>query len=150
MDWGEVTGRVAVEACGAAREDVVLFCGDDAVGDALAAQAGTLVRRDDVGDPPPGLTIICLHAWLRRRPPAAQRAAIQAAGRLLRSRGLLVIADAMWSLPPDQLDDPGQFGDELDHVQTTGTLEGWVREAGFLPDTHRFAPGAGVLVALRA
>jgi hypothetical protein len=31
-------------------------------------------------------------------------------------------------------------------VQTTSTLERWARDAGFLPDTHRFAPGVGVMV----
>lgn len=149
VDWAGVTARVVVEACAATAEDVVLYAGDSAVADALAARVRTLVRRDGLDEPPPGLSIICLHGWLRRRPPAAQRAVIQAAARLLPPRGLLVVGDVMWSFPPDQIDAPEQFGDALEFVQTTATVEGWARAAGFLPDLHRFGSGAAVLIAIR-
>jgi hypothetical protein len=150
MSWAEVTGRVVVEACGVTADDVVLYLGDDAVAAALAAGPGVVIRRDDLDDPPTGVTIVCLHGWLRRRPPDAQRAAFRAVGRLLATRGLLVVGDVMWSLPPDQIDAPEQFGDALEHAPTTASVEAWAREAGFLPDTHRFGLGAAVLVALRA
>jgi hypothetical protein len=148
-DWAAVTGRVVVEACSATPEDVVLYLGDDAVASALAPRVGTLVRRDDLVDPPAGLSIICMHGWLRRRPPEAQRAALQAAARLLPPRGLLVVGDVMWSLPFAMIDEPEQFGDTITHAQTTSTVEKWAREEGFLPDMHRFGPGAAVLIAIR-
>jgi hypothetical protein len=149
VDWAGVTARVVVEACSATAEDVVLYAGDDVVADALSPRVRALTRRDDLADPPPGLSIICLHGWLRRRPPAAQRAVIQEAARLLPPRGLLVVGDVMWSFPPEQIDAPEQFGADLDFVQTTATVEGWARAAGFLPDLHRFGPGVAVLIAIR-
>ena len=149
MDWAAVTGRVVVEACSAAPEDVVLYCGDDAVADALSGRVKALVRRDGLGEPPAGVSIVVLHHWLRRRPPAAQRAILREAGRVLPERGLLVVGDAMWSFPRDMVDEPEQFGDALDHVQTTATVEAWAREAGFLPDLHRFGAGAAVLIAIK-
>jgi hypothetical protein len=174
-DWGELTGRVVIEACAAAPEDVVLYLGDDAVADALQARVRTLVRRSGspvgsgspagpgapvapgsamasspiLGDPPPGLSIICLNGWLRRLPPSAQRAVFTEAARLLPARGLLVVGDVMWSVPAADIDAPEQFGDALTHVQSTTTIEKWARETGFLPDLHRFGVGAAVLVAVR-
>ena len=62
---------------------------------------------------------------------------------------MLVVGDVMWSMPADQVDEPEQFGDEIQWAQTTATLEKWAREAGFLPDLHRFGAGVGVLVAIR-
>ncbi len=149
VDWAGVTGRVVVEACSATAEDIVLYCGDDAVAVELSGRVGTLVRHDSLAAPPAGLSIIALHGWLRRRPPAEQRAVIQEAGRLLPPRGLLVIGDVMWSLPAESIDEPEQFGDAIAHVQTTSTIEGWARAAGFVPDLHRFGPGVAVLIALR-
>lgn len=149
VDWAGVTGRVVVEACSPTPDDVVLYCGDDAVAADLAPRVRTLARRDGLTDPPPGLSIVCLHNWLRRRPPAEQRAAIREAGRLLPARGLLVVGDVMWSLPAHMIDEPEQFGDAIDHVQTTATLEGWAREAGFVPDLHRFGTGVAVLIAIK-
>jgi hypothetical protein len=149
MDWAGVTARVVVEACSATPEDIVLYIGDDAVAAELAPRVHTLVRRDALVDPPAGLSIICLHGALRRHPPAAQRALIQTAARLLPPRGLLVVGDVMWSFPPADIDAPEQFGDALEHVQTTATIEAWSRAAGFLPDLHRFGPGVAVLIAIR-
>lgn len=149
MDWAAVTGRVVVEACSATAEDVVLYCGDDAVAADLTSRVKTLARRDGLVDPPEGLSIICLHGWLRRRPPVAQRAIFRDAARLLPPRGLLVVGDVMWSLPAATIDEPEQFGDAIADVQTTTVLEGWAREAGFLPDLHRFGPGVAVLIAIR-
>ncbi len=148
-DWAAVTGRVLVEACCPTPEDVVLYLGDDAVADLLRCRVGTFVRRDDLEVAPAGVSIVCLHGWLRRRPPAAQAEAIGAAAGLLPPRGLLIIGDAMWSFAPARIDAPEQYGDALEYVQQTSTIEKWAREAGFLPDLHRFAPGAAVLVAVR-
>ncbi len=149
VDWAGVTGRVVVEACSATPEDVVLYCGDDAVAADLAPRVRTLVCRDAIADAPPGLSIVCLHGWLRRRRPEEQRAALRAAGKLLPTRGLLVVGDVMWSLPAATIDEPEQFGDAIEHVQTTATIEAWAREAGFVPDLHRFGPGVAVLVAIK-
>ncbi len=149
MDWAGVTARVVVEACSATSEDIVLYAGDDAVADALASRVHTLVHRDDLTDPPLGLSIICLHNWLRRRSPEEQRAVFHAAAALLPPRGLLVVGDIMWSFPPADIDAPEQFGDASEHAQTTATIEAWARAAGFLPDLHRFGPGVAVLIAIR-
>lgn len=149
MDWAGVTGRVVVEACSASPEDVVLYCGNSAVADELAPRVRALVRRDVLFDPPPGLSMVVLHDWLRRRPPEEQRAALREAGRLLPVRGLLVVGDVMWSLPPEMVDEPEQFGDDIGRAQTTTTIEKWAREAGFVPDLHRFGPGAAVLIAIK-
>lgn len=145
-----MTARVVVEACSATPEDIVLYIGDDVVAGELSARVHTLVRRDDLVDPPAGLSIICLHGSLRRRSPEAQRVLIQSAARLLPPRGLLVVGDVMWSFPRADIDEPEQFGDALDHVQTTATIEAWCRAAGFLPDLHRFGPGVAVLIAIRS
>lgn len=154
MNWEEATGRVVVEAAEPHPNDVVLVLGDARVADALAGRVKEVHRGrgpglEDLAAIPPGLSIVCMQGWLRRRAPAAQRAAIRDLGRILPSRGLVIIGDAMWSFPPDQIDTPEQYGDALDHVQTTATLEGWLRESGFIPDVHRFAPGAGVIVGVR-
>lgn len=154
MNWAEVAGRVIVEAVAADPRDVLLLIGDgaasDAIAQALAARVGRLVRGDSLGAAPAGLSVVCLHQTLRLRPPEAQRALFAEAARVLPPRGLLVIGDVMWSLPFDQIDAPEQFGDRLAHVQTTATVEGWARKAGFLPDMHRFGAGVGVLIAVRA
>lgn len=150
MDWQEAMGRVVVEAAEPHPDDVVLVLGDARVADALTGRVREVHRGRDLAAIPPGLSIVCMQGWLRRRAPAAQRAAIRDLGRILPSRGLVIIGDAMWSFPPDQIDAPEQYGDALEHVQTVATLEGWLRESGFLPDVHRFAPGAGVIVGVRA
>lgn len=149
MDWRAVTARVVVEACAASPEDVVLVLGDDVVAGALRARC-TVVRGDSLADAPPGVSILILHWTLRLLPPSEQRALLSDAAKLLPARGLMVIGDLMWSLPLDQLDAPEQYGDRSSHVQTTATLESWARAAGFLPDLHRFSPGVGVLVGIRA
>ena len=56
----------------------------------------------------------------------------------------------MWSMPADRIDEPEQFGDDITHAPTTATLERLVREAGFLPDLHRFGVGRAVCIALRS
>jgi hypothetical protein len=152
--WHDVAGRALVEAVEADRRDVVLLVGDGPRSDVVAAElsrrVATLVRVGDLSDPPPGLSVICAHWSLRRLAPVAQRAFVARAGSLLPRRGLLVIGDVMWSMPPDQIDAPEQFGDAIESAQMTRTLEGWARDAGFLPDVHRFGVGVGMLVGVRA
>lgn len=171
MDWSEVSARVVVEACSAHPEDKVLLLGlgTGAIARALApavsrvvvvdpapADVGPLpdnveVRRGDLRAPPKieGLSVVCLHDTLRSLPPDQQRALVRRLGELLPPRALLVIGDVMWSLPPAMIDEPEQFGANLEHVQETRTIERWVREAGFLPDLHRFGPAIAVMIALR-
>jgi hypothetical protein len=55
----------------------------------------------------------------------------------------------MWSFAPELIDEPEQFGEAIAFAQTTSVLEGWAREAGFLPDLHRFGAGAAVLIAIK-
>jgi hypothetical protein len=145
VDWVELTGRVLVEAASASSEDIVCWVGDPTGSDILAAKVRLLVRAPDA----PGVSILVLHHWLRHHTPDEQRRTFARAAATLPERGLLLVGDVMWSLPFDQLDEPEQFGPELQHVQTTATLERWAREAGFLPDLHRFGPGVGVLVTIR-
>lgn len=176
MNWSEVAERVVVEACTAHPEDVVLQLGlgSGAIARALSPNVKHVYVRDpdatriaaaregapsnvtyEVGDlrsppRPTGLSVVCMHDSLRLLPGPQQRALIVRLGELVPPRGLLVIGDVMWSLPKDMIDEPEQYGERLEHVQTTKVLEGWVREAGFLPDLHRFGPAVGVLIALRA
>ena len=97
-DWVSATGRVLVEACAPSPEDVVLFLGGGEAAAELASRVGTLIRAEALAAAPAGLSIVCMHHWLRYRPPEAQRAAIVEAGRLLPPRGLLVVGDVMWSM----------------------------------------------------
>lgn len=175
MDWSEVSARVVVEACSAHPEDVVLMLGLEQP--AIAWRLAPSVRRIVVVDPDParieaaradapanvelrvgpltsppripGTSVVLVHDTLRRMPPAQQRAFIRTLGELVASRALLVVGDVMWSLPVDLIDEPEQYGDALEHVQETRVVERWVREAGFLPDLHRFGPAIAVLIALK-
>lgn len=149
MNWTEALARVVVEAAHAHADDTILVVGDPTVAEALRPRCRAVHLRPDLAESPPGTSVVCLCGWLRTLPPAAQREALARAGRLLPARGLVIVGDVMWSFPPDQIDAPEQFGDRLEHAQTARTLEGWVREAGFLPDVHRFSPGTGLIVGVR-
>ncbi|GDX80001.1 hypothetical protein LBMAG42_18120 [Deltaproteobacteria bacterium] len=170
MDWSEVTRRVVVEAAAPHPNDVVVCFGADlGVAVALAARVERVtvrtVSRDRPGDAPAnlsfsegpvapfalpnGTSVVVLHDALRRLDPAAQRELIRDIGRQLPPRALLVIGDVMWSMPPDRIDAPEQFGDQMEHAPTVAALERLVREAGFLPDVHRFGVGRAVCIALR-
>lgn len=175
MNWSEAAARVVIEACNAHPEDVALDlgCGDGRIALALAERVKEVVGIDrdaaaitrargaappnvrfevgDMRDPPKvaGLSLVCVHDALRYLAPTEQRTFLRKMASLLPPRGLLVIGDVMWSMPREQIDEPEQFGPDLAHVQPTRTLENWVREAGFLPDLHRFGPAIGVIIALR-
>lgn len=175
MDWIEAAARVVVEACNAHPDDVALDlgCGEGRIAYALAPRVklvvgvdrdASAIRRAQAGAPPnvrfevgdmrspprvEGLSVVCVHDALRFLPPDEQRSFLRRMAGLLPPRGLLVIGDVMWSMPRAQIDAPEQYGEGLDHVQNTRTLENWTREAGFLPDLHRFGPAIGVLIALR-
>ena len=176
MDWSEVTGRVVVEACSAHPKDVVVFlgCRSPELLRRLAGQVKAIVAIDpdpaaveraralvptnvevrvgDVREPPkpPGLSVVCIHDALRRLSPADQRALFKRVGASMGQGGLFIVGDLMWSMRPDMIDEPEQYGDAIEHVQETKVLEKWSREAGFLPDLHRFGPAVGVLIALKA
>lgn len=169
MDWSEVTRRVVVEAAAPHPEDVVYQLGGDwLLAAALAPRVARLVVRCPeapgalppnvrhergavgTGAIPEGTSVVVLHDELRRHEPAAQRALLVHLGRSLARRALLVIGDVMWSMPPEMVDEPDQFGDAIAHAPTTATLERLVREAGFLPDVHRFGVGRAVCIALRS
>lgn len=170
MDWSEVTRRVVVEAAAPHPDDVVVCFGDDlAVAGALAARvASVTVRTASRARPdvmpgnltfsegavapfvlPEGTSVVVLHDALRRLDPASQRALIRDIGRQLPPRALLVIGDVMWSMPPERIDAPEQFGGAIKHAPTVAAVERLVREAGFLPDVHRFGVGRAVCIALR-
>ena len=144
-----MTRRVVVEATCADARDVVLVLGDPALAGALAGRVGR-VESGDALRSMAGLSVVVAHDWLRRRPPAAQRAFFLEAARVLPKRGLLVVGDVMWSLEPAQVDEPEQFGDAVGQAPTARSVEQWARDAGFLPDLHRFGVGRAVLVALRS
>lgn len=149
MNWSEALARVVIEAAHAHPEDVVLVLGDATVADALRPLARAVHTRETLDDPPPGTSIVCMVGWLRGLPPPVQAAALRDAGRLLPTRGLLIIGDVMWSFPPGEIDAPEQFGDRLDHAPLVRALEKQVRDAGFLPDVHRLSPGTGIIVGMK-
>jgi hypothetical protein len=150
VDWRALAARVIVEACAAHPEDTVFLIGDPSVAEALAVRAGRVVRGERLADAPEGTSIVVLHWTFRRFSKVAQEALLVEAANLLPPRGLLVIGDLMWSFPLDQIDAPEQFGDAYADAPTCAALEAAVRRAGFLPDLHRFSPGVGVMVAVRA
>ena len=156
MDWSAVTRRVAVEAVEAHPEDVVAEIGGGGV---LAGLAGRvrrgisvdLARAEAVGGWwEAGISVVVMHDALRMLPPDRQARLIAEIGRRMAARGLLVIGDVVWSMPPEQLDEPEQYGAPLAYAPTASALEQMARSAGFLPDLHRFGPGRAVLIALRA
>ncbi|MFZ5477662.1 MAG: hypothetical protein ACOZNI_12875 [Myxococcota bacterium] len=149
MSWDDATARVCVEACAAHPDDVVLVLGEGGIAGALAGRARRVVQGASLADAPAGVSIVVAHAFLRHLAPPAQRAFLAELGRVLPSRGLAVIGDLMWSFPPDQIDEPELFGQPIAHVQTTATYERWARDAGFLPDVHRFAPGVAVMILVK-
>lgn len=169
MDWSDVTRRVVVEAAAPHPEDVVYQLGGDwTLTAALAPRVARVVVRAPEAAPalpanvvhergpigteplPGGTSVIVLHDELRRHPPTFQRELLLHLGRAAGRRTLLVIGDVMWSMPVDRIDEPEQFGDAISHAPTTATLERVVREAGFLPDLHRFGVGRAVCIALRS
>ena len=177
MDWSDVTRRVVIEAVEAHPLDRVLDlgCGDGQVLRALAPRirAGVGVDRDaqvlararlaapanlgfveaDFRDLrpiwPAGTSVVILHDALRQVNPAEQQRVLGEIGALLPERGLLVVGDVVWSLPPQMIDEPESYGENLEYVPTAAGLEAMVRAAGFLPDLHRFSPGRAVLIALK-
>lgn len=171
MDWSAVALRVVVEACTAHPQDVVLLLGaqDGALARALAPRVRRVVvvdpdppplpdlpenvevRRGDLRDPPKveGLSVVAMHWTFRRLRPEEQAALIRKLGALLPGRGLFVLGDILWSLPPEMIDEPEQYGDHLEHAPTARQVEGWLRQAGFLPDVHRFGTAVTVILALR-
>jgi hypothetical protein len=169
MDWSEVTRRVVVEAAAPHPEDVVFQLGGDwLLAGALAPRVARLVvrapespqalppnvqhERGEVGvsPVPSGTSVVVLHDALRYLAPAAQQGLLVHLGKALPRRALLVIGDVMWSFSPELVDDPGQFGADVAHAPTTAELERTLRQAGFLPDVHRFGVGRGVCIALRS
>jgi hypothetical protein len=169
MAWSDVTRRVVVEAAAPHPHDVVFQLGGDwLLAGSLAARVARVVVRapgtspslppnvtHEVGEVAPspvpeGTSVVVVHDTLRRLPPDAQDALLRHLGRALPRRALLVIGDVMWSVPPEQVDEPEQFGDDLRHAPTTSAVERMVRAAGFLPDIHRFGVGRAVCIALRS
>ncbi len=146
----ELTARVVVAAAAPDPRDRVVWIGDPRGSESLAAQVAHLDLHAALPPAGDGASIVVLHHVLGTLDPAAQRRLLADAGALLPERGLLVIGDRMWSLSPDMLDDLDSYGADRAHLQLVTTLEGWLREAGFLPDTHRFSPGVAVIVAVRA
>lgn len=175
MDWSDVTRRVVIEAVEAHPQDRVLDlgCGDGRVLAGLAHRiaSGVGVDRERqeswsaqpanlqfrVADLrhvrqfwPPGTSVVLLHDSFRYLNPLEQRTLLRDLGQLLPERGLLVLGDIIWSLPPVMIDEPEAFGPDQEHAPTAAALEEMVRGAGFLPDLHRFGPGRAVLIALKA
>lgn len=169
MDWSAVTRRVVVEAAAPHPEDRVFVLGDDwALVEAILPRVARVEVRSERPPPPgardivgsvgpllpvavpSGTSVVVLHDALRRLLPADQRRLLVALGRQLPARALLVVGDVMWSMPALQVDEPGQFGDAVADAPAVADVERWLREAGFLPDTHRFGVGRAVCIALKA
>ncbi len=141
-DWTEVTARVVVEACAAHPDDIVLVRG---VG---LGSLTTRVRRVVVR-PEAGLSIVAFNDVLESLPPLEQRSLLAEMAAALPERGLFVAGGKMFSFPEETVDEPEQFGVGR-YAQPITTLERWLRDLGFLPDTHRFGPGRAVIIALKA
>ena len=168
MNWAESAGRVVLEACTPHPQDVAIVLGWSPVVDELAPHVAEVIVVDPTSnaplpakarwlrapiDQPPDLgraSMVLAHWTWRTLPPGRQRALARTLGQGLRERALLVIGDIVWSFPPDSIDEPEQFGDGLEHAPTADALTAMVRDAGFLPDLHRFGPAVGVMIALRA
>ena len=168
MNWSETAARVMVEACTPHPDDHAIVLGYSPIVDVLAPLVADLVVVDEASeiplppraryhrapiDQPPDLgkaSMVLVHWTWRTLPVARQKALALRLGAGLRERALLVIGDVIWSFPPDSIDEPEQFGDKLAFAPTADGLTAMVRSAGFLPDLHRFGPGVGVMIALRA
>ncbi len=168
MNWPESTGRVILEACNPDPQDIAFVLGWSPIVDELARAVAEVVVVDPEAraalpgnaryhrapiDQPPDLgsaSMVLAHWSWRTLPPARQQALARRLGQGLRERALLVIGDVIWSFPPDSIDEPEQFGDKLEFAPTADALTAMVRDAGFLPDLHRFGPAVGVMIALRA
>ncbi len=170
MDWSAVTQRVVVDAAATHPDDVVLDyrAGPGGLTLALSPRVRQVIAFDDVdrlarplptnvtvrtGDlvkpPVDGVSVVVMNDALRRLSPGDQGVLLAHLGNNLPPRALLVIGDVMWSFPVEDIDEPGQFGDEVQWAPATAALESRLRAAGFLPDTHRFGVGRGVVIALR-
>ena len=171
MDWRASAGRVVIEACSPHPDDVVLLLGwgDGEVARGLAERVRRVVVRDP-GDAPPdlpagvswsvgdvrtaetveGLSVVAIHWELRRLPPDQQAALVRRVAAILPARGLFVVGDLLWSLGPEMVDEPEQYGDALRWAPRAADFEKLVRSAGFLPDLHRLGPAVGVMIALKA
>jgi len=167
VDWSDVAGRVVLEACNADARDHAVVLGFSPIVESLAARVARVTVVDPAlpralpanaswhrapMDAPPDLSsasMVLAHWTWRTLPPARQQALATLLGQRLPERALLVIGDVMWSLPADTVDEPEQYADQLEHAPTTAKLTAQLREAGFLPDLHRFGPAVGVVIGLR-
>lgn len=167
VDWAEVAGRVVLEACNADARDHAVMLGYSPIVEALAGRVARVTVVDPALpralpanaswqraaiDAPPDLgavSMVLVHWTWRTLPPPRQQALAVLLGKSLPERALLVIGDVMWSLPPDDIDEPAQYGDQLEHAPTAAHLTSQLRSAGFLPDLHRFGPAVGVVIGLR-
>lgn len=170
MDWSAATARVVVDAAAAHPDDVVLDYagGQGSLARALASRVRRVVLFDDtdraerplppnvtvatgslLAPPVDGVTVVVMNDALRRLARDDQARLLAHLGRSMPRRALLVIGDVMWSVPPEIVDEPEQFGDDLRWAPTVTALERDLRAAGFLPDTHRLGVGRGVVIALR-
>ena len=168
VDWAEVAGRVVLEACNADARDHAVVLGYSAIVDALAERVARVTVVDPGApralpanaswhraaiDAPPDLaaaSMVLVHWTWRTLTPARQQALAMLLGKRLPERALLVIGDVMWSLPRDIVDEPEQYADQLEHAPTAAHVTTLLRDAGFLPDLHRFGPAVAVVIGLRA
>lgn len=141
-DWTDVTARVVVEACAAHADDVVLVRGRGL--DGIESRVRRVVRF-----PVEGLSIVAFNDVLEHLAMPDQRVVLAEMADALPERGLFVIGGKLFSFAPEDIDEPEQFGGGA-HAQRIETLERWLRDLGFLPDTHRFGPGRAVIIALKA
>jgi hypothetical protein len=168
MDWKDAAARVVIAGCEPHPEDVALVLGwsDGLVARTLAETMREVVVVDP-GEAPElpdrvrwvrgedpvaveGLSVVAAHWTFRQRPPHEQRALVGKVARILPERGLFVVGDVMWSLPYEMIDEPEQYGSDVTHAPEVAKVEQWARDAGFLPDVHRFGPGVAVLIAIKA
>ncbi len=168
MDWSAITRRVVIAAAAPHPQDLVLVLGDDwEVASSLAVRVAQVVVRSTVAPPalpanvvvelgvdwldapPPGTSVVVMHDSFGSLSTDGQHRLVKSLGAALSPRALLVVGGVMWSMPVAVVDAPEQYGGSIQNAPTVRAFESLVREAGFLPDTHRFGVGRAVCVAIR-
>lgn len=118
----------------------------------LRDQPHLRVEAGDVRDPPlvDGLTTVLAAHVLRYLDPAERGALFRLLHARLPPDGLLVVADLIWSMPPDQVDGvDGWLDPAHEYVLLHDTLRDDLQQAGFSTRSERLHPAIAVVRALK-
>lgn len=115
-------------------------------------QPNLRVEAGDVREPPlvDGLTTVLAAHVLRYLDPAERQGLFRLLHGRLPPDGLLVIADLIWSLPPEQVDGvDGWLDPTLEYVLAHDELCDDLKRAGFGTRSERLHPAVAVVRALK-